>query len=319
MPPAFLDYALAGKLCAIALGQAKYSLLLAESGGIIDDLVVYRAARSEFLVVANAGNREAVVAALTERAAGFDVRVEDQSDDIALIAVQGPNARAILEATTAITELGTPLADLKYYWSSDGYFEGVPLLHRAHRLHRRGRLRALHPHAMPQPGSGTRSPQAGADHGLVPAGLASRDTLRLEAGMPLYGHELGLDTFPVQAGLGRVVALAKEGDFVGRAAVEAGPAADARVLVGLDRRGPARRPRRLRGLRLARDRRRPGRRDHERRAVARRSATRSRWPTSTPTDPRSAPRSSSTSAAPASRHPSSRSPSTSARSNRQAP
>jgi aminomethyltransferase len=74
---------------------------------------------------------------------------------------------------------------------------------------------------------------AGAGHGLVPAGLASRDTLRLEAGMPLYGHELGLDTFPAQAGLGRVVALGKEGDFVGRAASEAGPVAGARVLKGL--------------------------------------------------------------------------------------
>ena len=74
---------------------------------------------------------------------------------------------------------------------------------------------------------------AGEPLGLVPAGLASRDTLRLEAGMPLYGHELGLDTYPVQAGLGRVVALTKEGDFVGRAAIEAGPRDGARVLVGL--------------------------------------------------------------------------------------
>jgi aminomethyltransferase len=72
----------------------------------------------------------------------------------------------------------------------------------------------------------------------VPAGLAARDTLRLEAGMPLYGHELGTDTFPVQAGLGRVVALkTKEGDFVGRAAVEAGPPAGARTLVGLKSEG----------------------------------------------------------------------------------
>jgi aminomethyltransferase len=71
--------------------------------------------------------------------------------------------------------------------------------------------------------------------GLVPAGLASRDTLRLEAGMPLYGHELGLDTLPVQAGLGRVVNTTK--DFVGRHAVDVGPAPDARVLVGLTSEG----------------------------------------------------------------------------------
>lgn len=72
----------------------------------------------------------------------------------------------------------------------------------------------------------------GADHGIVPAGLASRDTLRLEAGMPLYGHELSRETFPVQAGLGRVPAMAKAA-FVGRDALEHGPAADAPVLVGL--------------------------------------------------------------------------------------
>src|SRR5690606_6665543 len=74
---------------------------------------------------------------------------------------------------------------------------------------------------------------AGAPLGLIPAGLASRDTLRLEAGMPLYGHELSLDIRPEQAGLGRVVVLAKEGPFVGREAIEAGPAEGARVLVGL--------------------------------------------------------------------------------------
>jgi aminomethyltransferase len=75
--------------------------------------------------------------------------------------------------------------------------------------------------------------ETGAGSGLVPAGLASRDTLRLEAGMPLYGHELGLTTYPSQAGLGRVVNLKKEGDFVGREAVEAGAPDGSRVLVGL--------------------------------------------------------------------------------------
>ena len=88
---------------------------------------------------------------------------------------------------------------------------------------------------------------AGEPFGLVPAGLASRDTLRLEAGMPLYGHELGLDTLPVQAGLGRVVDLKKDGDFVGRAGLETG-AARGRSRARRPRlRGQARRPRRLRG------------------------------------------------------------------------
>ena len=234
---AFLDFALAGRLSAIAPFQAKYSLLLNEAGGIIDDLVVYRLRDEKFFVVANAGNRAPVVEALMDRAAGFaDLVVDDQSDDIALIAVQGPHSRAILEATVGITDVATPLDELKYYFSTDAFFDGAPLLI--------GRTGYTGEDGFELYLSTDRAAElwqaltvAGADKGLIPAGLASRDTLRLEAGMPLYGHELGTDTFPVQAGLGRVVNLKKEGDFVGRAAIEAGPAAGARVLVGLTTEG----------------------------------------------------------------------------------
>ena len=229
--PAFLDYALAGKLSAIALGQAKYSLLLAESGGIIDDLVVYRRADDAFLVVANAGNRFPVVAALTERAGDFDVTIEDQSDDISLIAVQGPLSRGILEATAGITQLATPLDELKYYWSTDAKFGDLPLI-----IGRTGYTGEdgyeLYVQADAAASLWEALISAGAPFGLVPAGLASRDTLRLEAGMPLYGHELSLEIYPAQAGLGRVVVTAKDA-FVGKEATESGPAADAPVLVGL--------------------------------------------------------------------------------------
>ncbi len=229
---AFLDYALAGKLSAVAIGQAKYSLLLAPNGGIIDDLVAYRRTDDEYLVVANAGNRFPVVAALTERAAGFDVSLSDVSDDISLIAVQGPRSRGILEATATLNHFGTPLDELKYYWSTDALFgEGAIMVGRTGYTGEDGF--ELYVAADAAADLWRALTAAGAGFGLVPAGLASRDTLRLEAGMPLYGHELGLDTFPVQAGLGRVVALSKDGDFVGRAAIEAGPPADARVLVGL--------------------------------------------------------------------------------------
>jgi aminomethyltransferase len=218
-------------LSATVNGQAKYSLLLAETGGIIDDVVVYRRAEQSFLVVANAGNRLAAVAALAERAAGFDVTVTDGSDDYALIAVQGPRSRAILEATKGITAPRVPLAELTYYRSTDASFDGLPLLvartgytgEDGFELYLQADAAQRLWHAITAAGGSE----------LVPAGLASRDTLRLEAGMPLYGHELGLDTFPVQAGLGRVVALGKTGDFVGRRAIESGPAAGARVLVGL--------------------------------------------------------------------------------------
>jgi aminomethyltransferase len=243
---AFLDYALAGKLSAIALGQAKYSLLLNEDGGIIDDLVVYRLGQTQFLVVANAGNRFAAADALKARVAGggrpegrFDVTVNDESDATSLIAVQGPASLQILLHTAGLSlaeeasaRPESTLETLKYYYSLPALFLGHPVLigrtgytgEDGFELYiAQGEAAALW----------AALSDAGESRGLVPTGLACRDTLRLEAGMPLYGHELGLDTAPAQAGLGRVVALSKEGDFVGRAATERGISPDAPVLVGL--------------------------------------------------------------------------------------
>ncbi|MDJ0334468.1 glycine cleavage system aminomethyltransferase GcvT [Salinibacterium sp. G-O1] len=227
---AYLDFALAGKLSAVAIGQAKYSLLLDTSGGIIDDLVVYRKGDDSFFVVANAGNRAPVAEALEHRAGEFDVTVVDQSDEISLIAVQGPRSREIVAATAGIS--GVELDSLKYYWSTSGTFNGLPLM-----VGRTGYTGEdgfeLYIQADAAADLWAALTAAGEPFGLVPAGLASRDTLRLEAGMPLYGHELGLDTLPVQAGLGRVVNLKKDGDFVGRQASETGAPEGARVLVGL--------------------------------------------------------------------------------------
>jgi len=231
----FLDNALAGRLSALAVGKAKYSLLLAESGGIIDDVIVYRLQVDDFLVISNAGNRDAVAAALVARADGFDVDVQDVSDDYALIAVQGPNAEAVLAATPGITDVSVPWAEQKYYAWASAHYEGEPVL-----LARTG-YTGEDGFELLVPADSAASLwdallAAGAPHGLVPAGLAARDTLRLEAGMPLYGHELSLDTHPAQAGLGRVVVTAKE-QFVGKtalsAAEESTEAAEAPVLVGL--------------------------------------------------------------------------------------
>jgi aminomethyltransferase len=235
---AFLDYALSGRMSTLGLMQAKYSLLLADDAGILDDLIVYRLAEDEYLVVANAGNHDVVLEELIVRALDFDVEITDLSEITALIAVQGPRAVEILEATAefAVAEGAAPLADLKYYWSTRARFDGADVF-----VARTGytgedgfELYLPNEHAE----SLWRALlAAGAPFGLVPAGLASRDTLRLEAGMPLYGHELGRDILPAQAGLARVVHVAKEGDFVGRAAAEAGLPAGARVLVGLSSEG----------------------------------------------------------------------------------
>lgn len=226
-----LDYALAGKISAVAVGQAKYSLLLARDGGIVDDLVVYRTGEDRFLVVANASNRAVVVEELLERCSPFECDVFDESEDIALIAVQGPKALEILSQTPGIDV--EDLTDLKYYWSRPGRFENVHelLIARTGYTGEDGFELYVAPDVAPRLWEAIMD--TGGGSGLVPAGLASRDTLRLEAGMPLYGHELGLDTFPAQAGLGRVVNRGKEGDFVGRSAVEAGPPDGARVLVGI--------------------------------------------------------------------------------------
>ncbi|WP_105565427.1 glycine cleavage system aminomethyltransferase GcvT [Microbacterium halophytorum] len=231
----FLDYALAGRLSAVASGRAKYTMILAEDGGVIDDLVVYRLGDDRFLVIANAGNRGAVRDAMAERAGAFRqgpdgaVDVEDVSDDYALIAVQGPAAQAIAERTEGIEALGAPWAEQRGYGWTDASFGGAPLL-----IARTGYTGEDGFELLIENGMASSLWRAllaaGEGHGLVPAGLGARDTLRLEAGMPLYGHELTRDVVPAQAGLGRVIPEGKTG-FVGEAGAE--PRPGARVLVGL--------------------------------------------------------------------------------------
>lgn len=216
---AFLDYALVGKLSAIAEGKAKYSLICQEDGGIIDDLIVYRRGEDKFLVVPNAGNAPVVAEELQQRAEGFDVTVTNASADISLIAVQGPNAEAILLTLVPEDEHET-VTGLKYYAAVEVTINGESLL-----LARTGYTGEDGFEIFVANGSAPALWQAllaaGEGHGLVPAGLASRDSLRLEAGMPLYGNELSREDTPFAAGLGPVVALkSKDGDFVGRSALE---------------------------------------------------------------------------------------------------
>ncbi|AWB90664.1 glycine cleavage system aminomethyltransferase GcvT [Salinibacterium hongtaonis] len=228
---AALDYALCGVFSTLAVGQARYSLLLTTDGGIIDDVIVYRTHEHRFGVVANAGNRAQAAGALSVRTAGFDATVVDESDALALIAVQGPMSQAIM-AKLPDLHLPTPVADLRYYWSTTGAWRGEEIM-----VARTGYTGedGFELYILAEHGASLWSAllAAGEEFGLVPAGLACRDTLRLEAGMPLYGHELSLDTLPQQVGLGRIVKLAQKGEFVGRGAVAHGPSSDAPVLVGL--------------------------------------------------------------------------------------
>ena len=225
---AALDYALVGQPSSMAPGRARYTMICAADGGVLDDLIVYRLADQEFLVVANAANTGVVDAALRERAEGQDARITDQTDAYALIAIQGPAAAGILGPLTDVA-----LDGVKYYTSHRGTVAGREVL-----LARTGYTGEDGFELFSQPGDAEHIwrtlSAAGAAAGLVPAGLAARDTLRLEAGMPLYGNELGPDTTPFDAGLGRVVKLDKPGDFVGRAALAAAAQVPPRrVLVGL--------------------------------------------------------------------------------------
>jgi aminomethyltransferase len=210
--------ALAGALVSdppsLAVGRAHYSMICAPDGGILDDLIVYRLAEDRFMVVANASNARTVSDALAERLDGFRAVLDDRSLATGLVAVQGPRSLDILGP---LTELD--LDAIRYYGIADGVVAGVPA-----QVARTGytgedgfelfvdvdRAGELWDAVL----------EAGRPHGQVPVGLGARDTLRLEAGMPLYGNELDRTTNPYEAGLGRVVKLSKPGDFVGRAALE---------------------------------------------------------------------------------------------------
>ncbi|MFB8349331.1 glycine cleavage system aminomethyltransferase GcvT [Streptomyces niveus] len=213
-----LDYALVGNIGSLAVGRARYTMICQEDGGILDDLIVYRLdthGAPEFMVVANASNAQVVLDELTGRAADFDVEVRDDRDAYALLAVQGPRSPGILAQLT-----DADLAGLKYYAGLPGTVAGVPaLIARTGYTGEDGFELFVEPrHAE---GLWQALMAAGQSAGLVPAGLSCRDTLRMEAGMPLYGQELTTGLTPFDAGLGRVVKFEKEGYFVGRTALEA--------------------------------------------------------------------------------------------------
>jgi aminomethyltransferase len=229
---AALDHALIGNMSTLAVGRARYTMICDASGGVLDDLIVYRLAPETYLVVANAANAATVRAELAARSAELEqAAVDDRSDAYALIAVQGPKAAGILAPLT-----GTALGDLKYYGIEPGKVAGIDTL-----IARTGYTGEDGFELFCSAGDAVPLWEAIAEAGgaeLAPAGLSARDTLRLEAGMPLYGNELTAEISPYEAGLGRTVKLDKKTDFVGRAALaERAASPPARVLTGLVARG----------------------------------------------------------------------------------
>ena len=170
-----LDYALVGHLSALASGRARSTMIVNERGGVLDDLIVYRLGDEEFMVVANASNYEMVGDELKNRVKSYDVVVEDRSDQYSLIAVQGPRAQEILATLT-----DADLAGLKYYAGLPGLVDGrQALIARTGYTGEDGfELFVANQDAVPLWHALT---AAGEPYDLKPAGLSSRDTLRLEA------------------------------------------------------------------------------------------------------------------------------------------
>ena len=190
-------------------GRAHYSGLMTERGTYVDDLLVYRRGDDEFLLVVNAANRKADLAVLQERAPEYGVEIEDISDELALLAVQGPRAAAIVGQLTS-----DPIDELRYYGFLEGDLLGArTLISRTGYTGEDGFELYVAVHQAEAVWEAVVA--AGSPEGLVPAGLGARDTLRLEASMALYGHELTDQITPLEAGLGWVVKF-KKGDYLGR-------------------------------------------------------------------------------------------------------
>ena len=204
---AFLDYALISNFTALKDGKAKYSMIAAEDGGIIDDLITYRFSENHFMVVPNAANTNAVWAAFEARKGDFEVQLTNNSEAFALVAVQGPRALEVLEPL-----LSDDASALSYYSSAWMTLDGVETI-----VARTGYTGEDGFELFCTSEDAQKVWDAVIDHG-TPCGLAARDSLRLEASMPLYGHELTADITPVEAGMGRAFAK-KEADFVGKDAL----------------------------------------------------------------------------------------------------
>ncbi len=211
----FLNFLVTNDVAKLFPGRVLYSPMCYPSGGVVDDLLVYMRGPEDYFLCINAGNVDKDLAWIKEQAARFQVAITDRSADYALLAVQGPNAAAIVQSLTP-ADLGA----IKYYHFGHGEVAGVPcILSRTGYTGEDG-FELYHPTAQAAK-LAEAVLAAGAAHGLELAGLGARDSLRLEAGYPLYGHEITQDVSPLAAGLGWTVKLDKGADFNGRAALVA--------------------------------------------------------------------------------------------------
>lgn len=207
-----VDYVSTNSAAKLKIGQAHYSALLYEHGGFVDDILVHKISDTHFFLCVNASNQEKDARQIRQHLR-FDCEVEFTSDHYAQLAIQGPKASATLQKLTS-----TNLADIKYYWFTDGVIAGVParIAHTGY-TGEDGFEIYVPPQAAVQVWNEILN--AGQEFGIKPCGLGARNTLRLEAKMALYGHELTASVNPFEADLAWIVKMDK-GDFVGRPSLE---------------------------------------------------------------------------------------------------
>lgn len=213
---AFVNSITTNDVSKLADGQAHYSALTNENGGVIDDLLVYRFAENKLLLVVNASTQDKDWEWISSKRGDYDVDLRHASVEYCQIAIQGPKATEILQTLT-----DTDLSAIKYYHFTTGEVDGVSSI-----ISRTGYTGEdgfeVYADASAAEQLWNKMLEAGnfgAENGILPAGLAARNTLRLEAAMSLYGHELGDDITPLEANLGWICKLNK-GEFVGREALQ---------------------------------------------------------------------------------------------------
>jgi aminomethyltransferase len=221
-----LELATTNHVAKLAVGQIQYSLMADGAGGVLDDVLVYRL-DDAFGMVCNASNREKVVAQLERLREGLDASLVDRTLDTAMIAVQGPAAIPTLQKL-----FDAPLAPVGYYRAVRGRIFGAEAL--ASRTGYTGEdgFEVIVPNDLAERAWAALL-DAGREFGILPCGLGARDTLRFEAAMPLYGHELSETTNPYAAGVGWAVKPDK-GDFVGREALRNFKAHPGATRIGLE-------------------------------------------------------------------------------------
>ncbi|MGC2192241.1 MAG: glycine cleavage system aminomethyltransferase GcvT [Candidatus Dormiibacterota bacterium] len=231
----FLDQLVTNDVSKLTAGRALYTVMCHPDGGMVDDLLVYRQ-QDEYMCVVNAARHDVDLDWMRQRLAGHDAQITDISSETVLLAVQGPQATRIVQSLSSTEELET----IRYYHHRLGEVAGVPVS-----ISRTGYTGEDGFELYAGAGDGQRLwsalLEAGGPHGLIPAGLGARDTLRLEAGFRLYGQDIDEAGDPLSAGLGWVVKPAK-GPFVGRESLAAIAAAPPRAFIGM-RLGPREIPR----------------------------------------------------------------------------